>query len=244
MIIAVIIFLLFSLILIYGNLINTFEPGLGNSTTKISVIVAAKNEAQNIPSLITSLSKQNYPKQNYEVIIIDDNSEDQTFEITKKSIEGLSNFIILKVVEKKYVGKRGALQFGIEQAKHPNILITDADCTASENWIKAFSTKFYAGYDFIFGVAPYKKNNSFINKVACFENLRTHILTFGFAKLGLPYSAAARSFGFKKESFIKIEGFKNTTDTLSGDDDLLLLEAVKNNLKITTLTDPEAFVFS
>lgn len=244
MIIVIIIFLLFCLILFYGNFKNKSKSLLIDKDNKISVIVAAKNEEQNIPSLITFLSKQDYPKENYEVIIIDDNSHDHTFEVTKKNIEILSNFSVLKVSRKKYIGKRGALQFGIECSIHPNILITDADCKPQKNWIKEFASKFNEGYDFIFGIAPYQQNNSLINKIVCFENLRTHILTFGFAGIGLPYSAAARSFGFKKESFLNIEGYQNTTDTLSGDDDLLIREAVKHKLKIGTLKNKDAAVFS
>ncbi len=243
MIIAIIIFLLFSILLLYAN-IKKNKQITSASNTKLSVIIAAKDEEKNIPKLIISLSNQTYPKENYEVIIVDDNSGDNTFEIAKNKINELPNFKILKVQNKKYKGKRGALQYGIEKSKYPNILITDADCKPESNWIQKFANKFNAGYDFIFGIAPYKQTGTIINKIACFENLRTHILTFAFANLGLPYSAAARSFGFKKKSFEQIKGYKNTTETLSGDDDLLLREAVKNNLQITTISEPDAFVFS
>ena len=59
-----------------------------------------------------------------------------------------------------------------------------------------------------------------------------------------PYSAAARSFAFRKSAFEKVSGYSNTTETLSGDDDLLLREAVKNNMKIGTFTEPDSFVYS
>lgn len=70
------------------------------------------------------------------------------------------------------------------------------------------------------------------------------MLTFFAATIGLPYSAAARNFGFKKTSFEKVGGYSKTKDTLSGDDDLLLREAVKTNLKIGTVTAKGSFVFS
>ena len=243
MIITITIFLLCIALLIHANYKNKSQSLL-ESSLKLSIIIAAKNEGHNISSLITSLSKQDFPKENYEIIIVDDNSIDNTFNKAKAETLNYNNISILKANNKKYIGKRGALQFGIENAKHQNILITDADCKPNKNWIKVFANKFTEGYDFIFGIAPYKQTESFINKIACFENLRTHILTFGFANLELPYSAAARSFGFKKESFLKIKGYENTTDTLSGDDDLLLREAVKNKMKIATVSKPEAFVFS
>ena len=76
------------------------------------------------------------------------------------------------------------------------------------------------------------------------ENIRSSILTFTAAIIGIPYSAAARNFGFKKSSFEKIKGYSNTTETLSGDDDLLLREAVKNKMKIGFITKKESFVYS
>ncbi len=62
--------------------------------------------------------------------------------------------------------------------------------------------------------------------------------------LNVPYSAAARSFAFRKTSFERLGGYGKTTETLSGDDDLLLREAVKRKMLIGTVIEPDAFVFS
>lgn len=224
---------------IFTNFPLKSKPGI-----KISVVVAAKNEENNLSQLINSLKNQTYPENLFEVIIVDDNSTDNTFEKGNELTSGLNNFAIYKVEEKKYPGKKGALQFGIEKSNNPFILITDADCLPGKNWIKAFSGKFELDYDFLFGPAPFIKTSSFINKVSCFENLRASILTFSAASFGLPYSAAARSFGFSRAAFEKLSGYKNTTETLSGDDDLLLREAVKNKLKIGIAVEDESLVYS
>lgn len=123
-------------------------------------------------------------------------------------------------------------------------MITDADCQPQPGWIKAFSGMFARNYDFIFGPAPFKQSNKLINKISCFENLRSSVLIFSAAELNLPYSAAARSFGFKKVSFEKIGGFKNTAETLSGDDDMLLREAIRHKMNISTINEKEAYVYS
>ncbi len=211
---------------------------------KLSIVLTAKNEEKNLESLITSLTKLNYSTDSYEVIIVDDNSEDTTLLLAKQLTQSLSNYTIVTTSVKKYGGKRGALQIGIEKAKHPYIVITDADCEPEANWLKEYSNKFLQGYDFLFGIAPFKHGHSITNKLSRFENLRSHILSLSFANIGLPYSAAARSFGFRKKSFNMIEGYKHTTDTLSGDDDLLLREAIKHNMKIGTITEPGAYVYS
>ncbi len=214
------------------------------SEQKISVVVAAKNEEKNIPVLIKSLNHQNYNKHNYEVIIIDDSSTDNTFNIANELVSSNNNFTIIKAESKNLPGKKGALEKGIEKANYDFILITDADCASQSNWIREASEKFSKGYDFIFGVAPFYVENSFINNLSCFENIRSNILTFTAVIIGFPYSATARNFGFKKSAFEKIKGYYNTTETLSGDDDLLLREAVKNKMKIGFITDKESFVYS
>ncbi|MBK7106780.1 MAG: glycosyltransferase [Ignavibacteriae bacterium] len=244
------IFFLVFIFFLYVVIFFEFKSNINENTIseldelKFSIIVAAKNEEKNISALIKHLANQNFRKENYEVIIIDDNSIDSTFEKTKIEINDLINFTIVKAENKKYEGKRGALQIGIEKSKFSYILITDADCEPSKNWIKSFSNKFNQEFDFVIGKAPLIQTESLINKISCFDNLWTHILTFSFANIGFPYSASARSFGFKKDSFFKIEGYKNTTKTLSGDDDLLLQEAIKYKMKIGINTENDSEVFS
>jgi cellulose synthase/poly-beta-1,6-N-acetylglucosamine synthase-like glycosyltransferase len=210
----------------------------------VSIIIAAKNEEQNIGRLITSLKELPYNKELYEVIIIDDNSTDKTFETAQKDIEGCANFHIYTVHDKIFPAKKGALAFGIGKASNPYIIITDADCKPAKGWLNSFSQKFNEGFDFVFGITPFYQNNLSVNKTACFENLRNSLLTFSAAQLGMPYCASARSFGFKKSSFEKINGYSNTVETLSGDDDLLLREAVKNKLKVSAIFNNDSFVYS
>lgn len=249
----ILIYILFSVALlllifdlfIYSALNKLFRfHELQESNLNVSVVVAAKNEAMNIPNLISALLNQNYSKDSFEVIIVDDSSDDSTFSLTKETIEKLDNFQILRAVDKLYKGKRGALEIGIKAAKNPYILITDADCEPGKEWINSFANSFENGNDFLFGIAPYGVTNSITNLISRFENLRANIIVFAFAKLGIPYSASARSFGFSKEAFNKIDGYKNTTETLGGDDDLLLREAVKNKFRIGIVATSDVFVFS
>jgi cellulose synthase/poly-beta-1,6-N-acetylglucosamine synthase-like glycosyltransferase len=224
---------------IFSILLPDSEPKI-----KISVIVAAKNEERNIPALINSLSNQSYPPDLFEVIIIDDDSTDNTYGRTVGLTKESPNYKIYKALIKKFPGKKGVLQFGIEKANNPFILITDADCRPDKNWIRSFAAKFDLGSEFIIGTAPLVQQKTIVNNISCFENLRTLLLTLGTANIGMPYSAAARSFGFKKESFEKLSGYENTLDTISGDDDLLLREAVKHKMKIDIVAEKDSFVYS
>lgn len=245
----IIIFLLVNLIF-YISLKKVFSNKINRSSEiKISVVVAAKNEEKNIANLTDALLKQYYDKNLYEVIIIDDNSSDKTYETTSGLIKGIENFSVIKAVSKTFPGKKGALTKGIEKAANDYILITDADCLPERNWIKTYASVFSKGYDFAFGTAPLIAKSlpggtGWVGFLSCFENIRSSILTFTAAITGIPYSAAARNFGFKKSSFVKIKGYSNTLETLSGDDDLLLREAVKLKMKIGLNTGIGSFVYS
>ncbi len=245
-IILICIFIIISNNLIVCSLQKIFKnkEQIKKKENSISIIVSAKNEENNIPKLLYSLEKQNYPKEKYEVIIVDDDSNDNTFNLIKNLISNKSIFRIIKSDNKKIFGKRGALQKGIEDAKYDYIVITDADCEPQSDWLISFSNIFNQGYDFAFGIAPFYQTKNLINKISCYENFRNSILAFAFTQSNLPYTATSRSIGFSKNAFTKLNGYFNTTDSISGDDDLLLREAVKNNLKIGLVIDNNSFSFS
>ena len=222
----------------------TSQSFVGSNQNSISIIIALKNEEEKIETIIASLNKLDYPAENLEVIFIDDNSTDGTYDNISEKIKGFDNFSVYQLQSENKSGKRSALELGISKSVHPYILITDADCEPEENWLKAYSIKFTEGFDFLFGISPFFREKSLVNKISSFENLRNSMLSIFAANIGLPYSAAARNFGFKKTSFEKVGGYSKTIDTLSGDDDLLLREAFKNSLKIGTVTAKGSFVFS
>ena len=222
----------------------TQRPAKINNDLNLSVIVAFKNEEKNLESLFSSLEMLDFPKDKFEVILVDDGSTDNSFSKAIKLSNEKKYYRVLQVYNKKLSGKKGALNIGVNAAKYPYILITDADCMPAKNWLLGYSGKFKENYDLLFGLAPFVQIQGIINKISCFENLRSSMLTFTFAKLKLPYSAAARNMGFKKSSFERLGGFGNTMDTISGDDDLLLREAVKHNMKIGIVNLEESFVLS
>lgn len=209
-----------------------------------SIVISAKNEADNISPLLNSLKNIDYPKNNFEILLIDDNSSDNTCRNAGEFEIDLPNLRIIRAEDKKYPGKKGALSFGIANTNYDYILITDADCIVTPGWLKCYSEKFNDSYDFLFGNAPFVKQPGLVNTISRFENLRSFLLYTTALKLNLPYSVAARNFGFKKSSFYKIKGFENTQETLSGDDDLLIREAYKYKLRMGYIPDKNASVHS
>jgi len=238
-------------ILILINILITFPlkrlfeiSKIDENVVNVSIIIAARNEQTNLTKLIQSLNKLDYSEDLFEVIIVDDNSVDETLSVLKELTKEFDNFSIYSNTETNLTGKRNALTLGIKHSKFSNILITDADCRPEKKWLQSYSKKFKDGYDLLFGIAPFIQHKKLINKISCIENLRNSILTFSMASIGLPYSAAARNIGFSKKAFDQLGGYLNTKDTISGDDDLLLREAVKNKMKIGVVTDSLSFVYS
>jgi cellulose synthase/poly-beta-1,6-N-acetylglucosamine synthase-like glycosyltransferase len=223
-----------------------FTKSKSNSSIylNISIIIAFRNEEKNLDDLFSALEMLNYPIDKYEVILIDDNSSDSSYQKAAELSSTKSNYRVSKAANKKYPGKKGALDFGISNANYSYILITDADCKPAQNWLLGYSEKFNNNYDMIFGFAPFIQTNGIINKISCYENLRNSLLTVSLAELKLPYSAAARNFGFTISAFKRLGGFANTLETPSGDDDLLIREAVKNKLKIGVVDSVESYVLS
>ncbi len=230
---------------LYESVLNLPEGDeISGGPIPLSVIVSLRNESSNIPALIENLSALNYPKDKLEIILIDDNSTDNSFKLIKDLTESNPVFKVCKADGKLLPGKKGALTVGVSKATRGNIMITDADCRPSPDWLLHASAKFSEGFDMIFGSAPFYKNSGAAANISCFENLRNFVLGFGMAGMGLPYTAAARNFGFTKKAFEKVHGYANTAETLSGDDDLLIREAVKKNLKIGVMISEGSRVYS
>ena len=241
---SITILLLLNVLIVYSLKRMNAAGKKENNQVNISTIIAAKNETENIDGLIESLKKLDCPAELFEVIVVDDNSVDDSLEKLISKSASINNFSFYDLKSIGKAGKREALTLGINNSKHPFILITDADCRPQRNWLKAYSKKFSLGYDMLFGIAPFYQHDRLVNKIACFENLRSSLLSFSMACLELPYTAAARNFGFTKKAFESLGGYSNTKNTISGDDDLLLREAVKKKMKIGVVTESGSSVYS
>jgi biofilm PGA synthesis N-glycosyltransferase PgaC len=230
---------------IYYSLSNLKQESYeSEDKLRFSILIAAKNEASNLSRLFKSIKSLNYKKELYEIIMIDDNSSDDTFDLAKKFESEIENFQVIKTQKYDTIsGKKAALTTGINSAQYENIAITDADCELPSDWLNAANRKL-TKFDIVFGVAPLKQSNAVINKIASFENLKAHMLVFAMANLNQPYSAAARNIFFKKKVMDNIGGYQSVNETLGGDDDLLIREAVKRKMKVGFITANESFVYS
>jgi len=211
----------------------------------VSVIVCAKNEAENVTRFIPLLAEQDYP--NYEIILIDDASSDHTLEIFEEFEKQYSNVRLVKVENNEvfWGNKKYALTLGIKASKKDYLLFTDADCyPTSKDWITIMSSQFTMQKTIVLGYGAYEKiAGSFLNKIIRFETMLTAVQYFSWAKMGHPYMGIGRNLAYKKEEFYNVKGFINHMKIRSGDDDLFINQ-VANSKNTAICYSPESFTYS
>ena len=211
----------------------------------ISVIVCAKNEAENVKKFVPLLAEQDYP--DFEIILIDDASSDETLEIFEDFEKQYPNIRLVKVQNNEafWGNKKFALTLGIKAAKKEYLLFTDADCyPTSKDWIKEMSSHFTMQKTIVLGYGAYNKiPKSFLNKIIRFETMLTAVQYFSWAKMGHPYMGVGRNLAYKKEEFFNVNGFIDHMKVRSGDDDLFINQAAKG--KNTTICfSKDSFTYS
>ncbi len=210
----------------------------------ISVLIAAKNEAENLRRFLPGVLNQDF-RGNYEVIVALDRCTDASEGIVAELQTRHPHLksIVIDNLPDGWTGKKYALQQAIQSAGYDCLAFTDADCELPPHWLSGMAREFAKGNQLVLGVSPYAPAKGFLNLLIRFETWMTAILYIGLAKLGLPYMAVGRSLGYRKSWFEAVGGFKDIAHRLSGDDDLLVNRHA-NPRKTGFLTDLETQVLS
>ena len=210
-----------------------FQPKKNTAEdTRISVIIAARNEADNITACLNALKKQSYSKEHFEVIVIDDNSEDGTYKIAEQITTSVENWKTEKlenlVSEEKVSYKKQAITKGIELATGKLIVTIDADCVAPENWLTTIA-QFYEAHHPKMMVMPVRFNEG-NTPLQIFQQMDLSGLigiTAGSLMWNFPVMANGANLAFEKKTFEAINGYKGNEHLPGGDDIMLLLKIEK-----------------
>lgn len=193
----------------------------------LSVIVCAKNEAENLNNFLPSILEQDYPQ--FEVVLINDASSDESLEIMERyqAMDGQIKIVNVENNEAFWANKKYALTLGIKKAKYGYLVFTDADCAPqSKNWLKRMAADFNEDTSIILGYGGYfRQKGSFLNKLIRFETLLTAIQYFSYARMGNPYMGVGRNLAYTSSTFYQQKGFASHLHLRSGDDDLFVNEA-------------------
>ena len=211
----------------------------------VSVIVCAKNEAENLLRLIPLLLDQQY--KTFELVLINDASTDHTLEVLRdfEKKDQRINIVDVKSNEAFWGSKKYALTLGIKAARYNHLLLTDADCQpGSSLWIAEMSSYFSDRTSIVLGYGKYQsKPYALVNLFVRYETLITAIQFFSYAKLGSPYMAVGRNIAYTKELFFNVKGFASHLHIRSGDDDLFIQDAA-NQHNTAICIDPKGFTIS
>lgn len=192
----------------------------------VSVIICAKNEAENLERNLPHILNQDYT--NYEVVLVNDGSTDQTLEIMEqyKAKHKTVKVVDVKTNEAFWGNKKYALTLGIKASTHNFLVFTDADCRPNSSlWLQHISSKFSNQKAIVLGYGAYeKKKFSVLNLLIRFETILTALQYFSYAKLGIPYMGVGRNMAYRKELFFNNNGFNGHMSVKSGDDDLFINE--------------------
>ena len=209
-----------------------------------SIIICARNELENLSKLIPKLMEQDYP--NYEVIIVDDRSEDPQYDFLLEQRTAYKHLRLVRIhfTPEGMNPKKYALTIGIRAAKGEHLLFTDADCMpASNQWLKAMMATFGNDDEIVLGYAPYEKKGGLLNLLIRYDTFYTAVQYFSFALAGLPYMGVGRNLAYKKSLFMKLKGFYKHIQVTGGDDDLFVNRAAHaGNVSVCAL--PDAYTYS
>ena len=202
------------------------KQSISNGSLKgVSVIVCARNESENLLKNLPSLLSQIHP--DYEVIVVNDSSWDDTADVLKAFAQQYPTLKVIHIDEEKQQmqGKKFALTLGIKAAKHDVVLLTDADCLpCSEYWVAGMSEAISEGNKIVLGVSQYDYREGWLNKLIRWDALQSALHYGGAALAGKPYMGVGRNLCYDRELFFRIGGFKSHYHIIGGDDDLFINE--------------------
>ena len=186
----------------------------------ISVIVPVRNEEKTIGLLLNDLIGQNYPDDKFEIIFVDDHSEDNSGMIMYDATKHASNCKLLKL---EGTGKKAAITFGVQQAKGQIIVTTDGDCRVSENLIQSINSAFKNdSIKMVFGGVKIESEQSLFSKMQAIEF--SSLIGSGAATIafGIPTMCNGANLAFRKKVFEEVNGYAGNENVASGDDEFLM----------------------
>ena len=217
------IYILFIGQLIYGfNRMKRFSRKEFTPKTSFSIVVPFRNEKENLPNLLHSISLLNYPKELVEVILVDDDSDDEF------RIQNLEFRIqMIKNVRKSNSPKKDAIETAIQIAKHDWIITTDADCLVQKDWLTIYDQYIQKNeVEMVASGVCYIPKKGFLSAFQNLDFLSLQGATIGSFGINQPFMCNGANFAYSKSFFKELNGFQGNETIASGDDVFLLQKTV------------------
>jgi biofilm PGA synthesis N-glycosyltransferase PgaC len=224
------------------------RPSASQEKSFISVIVPVRNEVGNIERLLDDLEKQSYSQNKYEVLIIDDQSTDETRQRVLDRKERSEIHVTLVTLNnptpQSLSSKKAAITLGVEMARGDLIILTDGDSRVGENWLRTYAQYFdVRDLKLMAGLVFIEPDGSFFSKIQTAEFASLIGSGASLFSLGFPALCNGANLAFTREVFLEVEGYKGNEGIISGDDEYLLSKIRKYHPgKIRFLKSREAIV--
>lgn len=220
------------------------QPAYKSVQEPVSIIIAARNEHDNLLRFLPSILNQDYPE--FEVVVVNHCSWDNSQQLLEEMQLQYKHLKVSQLIEQeKYpTGKKFALTIGIKAARYEQLLFTDADCgPASDQWLRLMQSRFVNNKQIVLGYSPFYKKPGLLNLYARFETFITALFYFSFALMGNAFMGVGRNLAYSRSLFFKHKGFASHQHIMSGDDDLFVNEAATTH-NVAIECSPESFVFT
>ena len=207
----------------------------------VSIIICAKNEAVNLQQNLPLILSQRYSNESgaalYEVIVVNDASDDNTAQVLKDTEQRYSNLwdvIVPAGAVRGLKGKKYALSKGLEAASYDWLLLIDADCVpASDVWLEKMVAPLATGKQIVAGYGGYHKGNGPLNAFVQWETMHTFVQYSTYALAGKPYMAVGRNMAVTRQAYQTAVASLVWNALPSGDDDLLVrIAGTKDNVAV------------
>jgi poly-beta-1,6-N-acetyl-D-glucosamine synthase len=212
-----------------------YKPAANNLPEEpVSVIICARNEAENLKNFLPSVLKQDFPT--YEVIVVNDCSEDSSDEILGMLLLQYPHLRVSSInKDPKFSHNKKFAQFiGIKAAASEILVFTDADCEpVSDKWLLNVTSNFDKTTDIVIGYGGYPGKPGLLNKYIRYDNMFISMQYTGMALRGIPYMGVGRNLAYRRSLFFNNKGFGSRYNLISGDDDLFVNSvASKDNTRV------------
>ncbi len=226
------------------QLLEVERPGSGIEDG-VTVVVAARNEAERLPKLLKALQQQVTGSLTYEVLLIDDGSTDDTAAIISAAAAADENIRALATTGSRQGGKKNAITLGVKNARYPLIAICDADSEPQPGWLLALGSAFSPETGMVLGITRLEADNTMFSRIIQIEYAGILGIGLATAALGVPLFASGSNMAFRRRAFYDAGGFDNLEHVSAGDDTLIIQAINRNtNWEIEPLIDKQAFVHS
>ncbi len=213
------------------------EPSPSGSGGMVSVVIAARNEEENIGPCLEALSRQDYAE--FEVIVVDDRSADRTAQMVD-GFCGIRRLRLIRIArnESNLSGKQNAIEAGIGRAQGEIVLCTDADCRVRPNWISSMVPHLLSRKaDFVFGRTRIAPMVTVLQKFQALELDLLFRVALALQRLGLPGSCMGNNIGFRKESYARMGG-QLAMGYQAAEDCAMLARFKKTGLRVASVPEP------